>query len=450
MKYQETESVELKRQINESFDKEVVAFLNTRDGTIYIGVNGDGSIYGVEDTDSTMIRIKNIIDDQIAPSTEGLYEIGSILEGDTFVVYVKVHKGSGLYYLKKYGHSVAGCFYRNGTATVPMSEGMIRERFRGETKAASIGLIDVPSRMEDLTFSTLKIRLASRGIQINGATFNRSFNLLTKDGKFNLLAELLADRNFYSIQVCVFKGKNKNSYSSRNNFGQQSILQAYEDVRHYCEAQNETYIDDSSLPRKTRRMFDTEAFEEAWINAMVHNDWVRGNPPTIYWYSDRMEIMSYGKLKDGLSEEDFFQGVSDPVNRELMDIFLQCGLTDRSGHGVPRIVSAYGREAFRFLGSGILVTIPFDKAGFDSYEDRYQTPSYTSRSFKNSYSKTKEREEKICNLLKENGRLTAEQLARILNISIRTVQYDLRTMKAKGILAHTGSNKTGTWKILKD
>ena len=50
-------------------------------------------------------------------------------------------------------------------------------------------------------------------------------------------------------------------------------------------------------------MFDNEAFEEAWINALVHNDWIHGNPPSIYWYDDRMEIMSYGGLKKGLSKD---------------------------------------------------------------------------------------------------------------------------------------------------
>ena len=38
MKFQETETIELKRILNESFEKALVAFLNSFDGTIYIGV----------------------------------------------------------------------------------------------------------------------------------------------------------------------------------------------------------------------------------------------------------------------------------------------------------------------------------------------------------------------------------------------------------------------------
>ena len=51
MKYIETESIELKRSLNDSFVKEVVAFLNTCGGTIYIGVEDNGQICGVSKLD---------------------------------------------------------------------------------------------------------------------------------------------------------------------------------------------------------------------------------------------------------------------------------------------------------------------------------------------------------------------------------------------------------------
>ena len=53
----------------------------------------------------------------------------------------------------------------------------------------------------------------------------------------------------------------------------------------------------------------------------------------------------------GLSKEDFFDGVSDPVNKELMDIFVQCGIVDRSGHGVPKVVK---HMAEKYLNSLVL------------------------------------------------------------------------------------------------
>ena len=436
MKYVENDKVELKRTLTKDFVKEVVAFLNTRDGIIYIGVSDNGEILGVSNVDKTMRDIRDIIRDQILPTTEGLCEIGSTLEDDKTIIYVKVRKGSKLYYIKKEGRSATGCFYRDGTSSTPMSEEEIERRQIASLHIDKLGMADIQSHGDNFTFDILKIKLKSKGIEINDKTFERSFRLLTKDGKYNLLAELLADKNFYSIQVCVFNGKDKLSYSKRNNFGQQSILQVYEDIKHYCESLNDTYIDDSSLPRRTKKMFDNGAFEEALANALVHNDWIHGNPPTIYWYEDRMEIMSYGGLKSGLSKEDFFDGVSDPVNKELMDVFVQCGIVDRAGHGVPKVVKAYGRDAFKFLGSGILVTIPFDKTGFT-----------VQGSFTENF---KENEKKIIYILKNDNKITTNEMSSKLGLSRRTIQTLINSLKSKGILIRVGSDKKGYWEIIKE
>ena len=44
-----------------------------------------------------------------------------------------------------------------------------------------------------------------------------------------------------------------------------------EKVINYCDALNETFIDVSVRPRKEQRLFSSEAFKEAWINACVPN-----------------------------------------------------------------------------------------------------------------------------------------------------------------------------------
>ena len=54
MKYFETEKIELKRNLNDSFEKEIVAFLNTHDGVIYIGIEDNGEICGIVELDETM------------------------------------------------------------------------------------------------------------------------------------------------------------------------------------------------------------------------------------------------------------------------------------------------------------------------------------------------------------------------------------------------------------
>ncbi len=93
MEFFRSSKTELKRSLGEGFAKEAVAFLNTRDGVIYIGVWEDGIVLGVESVENTMRRVRDIIRDQILPFTSGLCEIGSLLEGDRTAVFVKVRKG---------------------------------------------------------------------------------------------------------------------------------------------------------------------------------------------------------------------------------------------------------------------------------------------------------------------------------------------------------------------
>lgn len=54
MKFLESLNVELKEILTSELKKEVVVFANTCDGTIYIGINDEGEIIGVENSDEVM------------------------------------------------------------------------------------------------------------------------------------------------------------------------------------------------------------------------------------------------------------------------------------------------------------------------------------------------------------------------------------------------------------
>lgn len=72
-----------------------------------------------------------------------------------------------------------------------------------------------------------------------------------------------------------------------------------------------------------------------------------------------MEILSHGGLAVDQDAEGFYSGASIPVNEVLASIFLQLRLSERSGRGVPKIVSRYGKGAIKIEKNRITVTIPF-------------------------------------------------------------------------------------------
>ena len=55
----ENKTTEFKWEYVEDIKNTIVAFANCDGGTLYIGVNDDGTVCGVDDVDSTMLRVTN-------------------------------------------------------------------------------------------------------------------------------------------------------------------------------------------------------------------------------------------------------------------------------------------------------------------------------------------------------------------------------------------------------
>lgn len=348
MLFQETERTELKKILNDTLQKEIVAFLNSFDGAIYIGVDDDGTVIGVDNIDDTQKRIADMITTQILPNPQAFVELGTKYVDGKNVIEIKVSKGKALYYIKKYGRSAAGCFIRVGTSCRSMTEEQIEEKYAETVSIPEKSIRDIPVLRDNYTFNKLKQYLVSHGIHINEESFYKNFGLITADGKFNVLADILADENMNSIKVAVFKGTDKSVFVKRNEYGFTCLIESLEKVINYCDALNETFIDVSVRPRKEQRLFNSEAFKEAWINACVHNKWSEELSPAVYWFDDRLEIVSYGGIPKNLTKEEFLSGKTEPVNKDLMKIFLQCGIVEHSGHGVPIVVREYGEKHILF------------------------------------------------------------------------------------------------------
>ena len=68
VRFQETETVELKAIVREEIKKEIIAFANCEGGTIYVGVADDGEVLGVENADECALQISNMVRDAVKPT----------------------------------------------------------------------------------------------------------------------------------------------------------------------------------------------------------------------------------------------------------------------------------------------------------------------------------------------------------------------------------------------
>ena len=131
----ELHNAEYKRELIPELEREVVAYLNCRlGGTIFIGVNNDGSIYGVKNVDQTAQTIKNRLRDNIRPSCLGLFDVLTLEENGKY--YIRLDVASGLekpYYLRKLGMCPEGCHIRIGTAIESLSQEQIERLYARRT-----------------------------------------------------------------------------------------------------------------------------------------------------------------------------------------------------------------------------------------------------------------------------------------------------------------------------
>ena len=92
--FTENKTTELKREYVDDIKNTVIAFANCDGGTLYIGVNDDGSVCGVDNVDDVMLRVTNAIRDAVRPDVTMFVECRNEVVDEIPVVCVTVQRGT--------------------------------------------------------------------------------------------------------------------------------------------------------------------------------------------------------------------------------------------------------------------------------------------------------------------------------------------------------------------
>lgn len=133
---------------------------------------------------------------------------------------------------------------------------------------------NVEAYSQELTFRKLFLYYEDKGIILNKQNFKKNLNLLTRDGKYNLLAQVVSDDSQIPIRVSIFQGNDKTAslYSVRE-FGNNCILNSLDKILEYGDVLNIMQADEENrvVERKEIPLFNQDVYREAIINAFVHN-----------------------------------------------------------------------------------------------------------------------------------------------------------------------------------
>lgn len=366
------------------------------------------------------------------PSTLGLYDVVVLEENNKKYIKIIIAKGNeDPYYIKGMGLTPDSCFIRIGSSIQSMPYDMINNRVSKRTRTS---LRNIVSPKQNLTFSQLKIYYEEKGFNINN-NFLKQLDLYTEDGKYNYNAYLLADNNTISIRFGKYEGTNAVDLIENEDFGNCCIVKATKNILNKLEIENKTFTKIEYPERKEIKMYDYIAVREAVVNAIVHNDWSNEYSPKFEIFSDRLVISSNGGIQDNKTKEEFLEGFSLPKNKELMKVFNDLDLVEQMGTGIIRILQSYDKKSFEFFPNFIRVTFPFNKDKLREKTEENKELTETQKS--------------IINLMIDSPTITQETLSKLLGISIRTIQRNIKVLIDLGLIERTGATKKGEWIVKK-
>lgn len=428
MTFQESENVELKAIVVDDIKKEIIAFANCEGGMLYIGVQNDGTVTGVENADDTALQISNMVRDAIKPDLTMFlhYEVLEV-EGK-HIVAVEIQRGTEKpYYIAKKGLRPEGVYVRQGFSAVPATDTMIRRMIK-DTDGDQFE--SMRSLEQELSFHAAEQEFSIRGVPF-GVKQMQTLKLLNADGIYTNLALLLSDQCMHTIKIASFQGEDQSIFRDRHEFTG-SLMQQLNDVYSYIDLRNQTHSTFNKLHRIDTRDYPEVSIREALLNTLVHRDYAFSASALISIYVDRMEFTSIGGLLPGIDLEDVMLGLSVCRNQNLASVFYRLELIEAYGTGLRKIMKSYegtGKTPqIETTSNAFKITLPNINYGTEIEPKR------------NDLSATDE--DQIIHLIEKNGAITRSDVETQLGISASSALRLLRKMLDKGILIQHGRGKS--------
>ena len=424
--FRESDSIELKSQVIPDICKEVIGFANTNGGTVYIGIEDNGIIVGVDDEDKTILQLNNMIRDSIKPDITMFVKYEAIILEDKKVIAIKVQRGTDRpYYLGNKGLKPAGVYVRNGTSTDPASEANIRKMIK-ETDGDSFE--NMRSLEQNLSFNATNEQFKKRNIDFNEAKM-KSLGLFLKDGEYSNVAFLLSDQCTATIKTATFNGTDKLNFQDRKEYSG-SLFEQMENVYQYLEMRNKKRASFNGLYRIDTLDYPLDALREALLNCLVHRDYSFSASTLISVYDDRIEFVSIGGLPDGINLDDILLGISACRNPKLAAIFYRLELIEAYGTGIPKIMSSYKDTGFEpkieVTNNAFKITLPNLNYSIDE--------------------QTETEDNRIVAFIDKNGFITRKDVEELLGISQTSANRILKDMVDKSVLYRIGNGKSIKYK----
>lgn len=428
--YKESDILELKSEVTPGICKEIIAFANTKGGTIYIGYDDNSNLIGVKNVKEELDKLSNLISDKIDPNL--IFNITmEVLEVDEkAIIIVKVLKGNNRpYYLKSKGMTSEGVYLRLGATNKQASRDDIIKMIMEDK---GIKFEDNISTEQTLTFNALEKEFNYKNLKLDGIKM-KNMGLLTIGGLYTNLAYILSDQNQFNIKIAVYKGDNKVEFLDKKELDNMSVFEQLYEIEKYLNLVIKVPAKIVGMKREEKPEYDIAILREGILNTIIHRDYSSNGPTLINIYENKIEIINIGGLVEGLSLDSIKKGSSVTRNPKLAEIFHRLNYIESYGSGIPRILAKYEKQEEKPIIEAIANTfhITLPKLRTEEPERKYAS-----------------REEKILvEYILENGGISREEFEQIMGCSKATAARKIKRYINEKIIRQINAGRTTYYEL---
>ena len=334
----EHQNIEYKKSWRDEYLKWICGFANAQGGKIFIGLDDNGNVEGLEDYKRLMDDIPNKI----------VNHLGVLAD-------VNLHSSNGKHYIEidvavnTVPVSYHGIYHYRSGSTKQELKGNALNQFMLKKMGISWEQRPIPeASMKDIDEGAVKSfvrkalarqRISENAVEADAHTILKNLKLISEQGELLSAALLLfgKDPDNYALSAFYKIGRFGNSSADLKfqDVIKGNILDMADKVMNILDTKYLTRpIAYRGLQRIEGLEYPEQALREAILNSIIHKDYSRTNI-FLSVYDDRLSIWNPGELPDTLTIAKLKERHgSEPRNRLIANVFFMAGYIESWGRGI--------------------------------------------------------------------------------------------------------------------
>ena len=357
----ENSGVEFKRDDLRTQDlaNELVAFSNLEGGMVLLGVEDDGTITGLTRNDLEE-WVMNVCRDKIRPAIVPFFKVVRGVKDNNDIAIVRVPRGYDVHalwhyntnrYLMRVGaqsreasqEELARLFQQRGSVRAelrPVSGATLAnlDRRRLRNYFGDIRQQDVPADEDTEAWQSLLINtevMTEEGVTVGGMLlFGTTPNRFLPHAGIDAVAYPGREQDYDAQERTALRGPMTPLLSEGGDIVENGLV---EQALDFVQRNTRVVVEAKGARRVERPVYPRDALREGIVNALIHRDYLLTSTDVkLAVHSDRLEIVSPGRLPNGITPDRMRFGTRAARNQLLKDVMRDYRYLEHMGMGIPR------------------------------------------------------------------------------------------------------------------